>query len=177
MTTAFRVPLKFIGAAIGAAAFMAVSPAIAEIVQIPGPAFVRQCPCNISTDPATESNGSISVSNGASSYFATLPYSGAAKVCAMSMIYRDVNQAEQLTVTLLRKKIDIGGSIDAAPGVVARVRSAGGAPNTVRKADAPTINSPTVNSATGFYYLRADFENVNMDLVGVQVDIRPNCPG
>lgn len=156
------------------ALLIAASPSRAEVVQIPGPAFVRQCPCNGAPVPAIETNGAITAI-GPSVYHASLPFQGNGQVCAMSMIYRDVNESEQLTVNLLRKRIQIGGDIDVAPQLVARARSAGGVTDTVRQAEA-TVNSPTVNSETGFYYLRAEFANVNMDLVGVQVDIRPSCP-
>ena len=154
----------------------AAAPAMAEVVQIPGPAFSRQCPCNFESAPAVETKGSITPSSGASSYFAALPYAGVGKVCAMSMIYRDVNAAESLTVSLFRKKIQLGSAVDGGRDLVARAVSAGGVPDEVRKASAPTIKVAPVNTANAFYYVQADFQNVNMDLVGVQIDIRESCP-
>lgn len=159
-----------------AAALAAVTPAAAEDIQIPAPAFVRQCPCGTESNPAVETAGTITPVQGRSSYFAALPYAGRGSVCSMSMVYRDANQNEALTVSLFRKKIEVGAQIDAAPILVARVVSASGVSDAVRKTDAKRINNPAVNTSNSFYYLQADFDNINMDLVGVQVDIRNTCP-
>lgn len=154
----------------------AVAPATAEVVQIPAPALVRQCPCDIDESPAVENNGTITPARGASSYFAALPFTGKGEVCSMTIVYRDVNENEALTVSLFRKKIEVGAKIDAKPVLIATVKSASGTPDTVRKTSAKKINNPSVDTGTAFYYLRAEFQNLNMDLVGVQVDIRKTCP-
>ncbi len=91
-------------------------------------------------------------------------------------MYRDANQNEALTLSPFRKKIEVGAQIDAAPILVARVVSASGISDAVRKVDAKRINNPAVNTRNSFYYLQAEFENINMNLVGVQVDIRNTCP-
>ncbi|PZQ11225.1 MAG: hypothetical protein DI565_18155 [Ancylobacter novellus] len=153
----------------------AAAPAMADVIQIPAPAFSRQCPCEFESAPAIETKGSITPSSGASSYFAAVPFVGAGQVCSMSMIYRDVNEAEALTVSLFRKRILLGSAVDAGRDLMARAVSAGGTPDAVRKADAPTIKVSPINSSKAFYYVQADFRNVNMDLVGVQIDIRQSC--
>lgn len=174
MSTLTRMPLRTL---FGAVCLMtaAAAPAIAEVVQIPGPAFVRQCPCDGAPVPAIENAGTIAPALGASSYFAALPFAGTGQVCSMTMVYRDANQKETLTASLYRKRIQVGAEIDAEPFLIARAVSAAGVVETVRKVKATMISNPAIDTEKGFFYVRADFQNINMDLVGVQVEIQDAC--
>ncbi|MDR4307315.1 hypothetical protein IHQ68_11875 [Chelatococcus sambhunathii] len=162
---------------VGVTALGAATPAEAAIYAIPAPAFVKQCPCGPGTDvTATETRGTIALQNGGpAQFFAAVPFAGSGQVCGFTMIYRDINAAERLTATLLRKTFTVGGYIYDIPVTMAQAVSANGVTNSVRSVSATTIPSPAINTTTGFYYVRIDMQNINMDLLGVQIDIRSAC--
>lgn len=152
------------------------APAKATVYQIPAPAFTQHCACTIGIGPDTVSNG-VLTPDGPGNFFATLPFTGTGNLCQLTMIYRDVNAEQSMNASVVRRNYLIGQPV-AASGTtqLALVTSASGTPDTIRSATTTSIANPAINTSTGFYFVRVHFDNINMDLVGVQVDIRPTCP-
>jgi predicted secreted protein len=59
---------------------------------------------------------------------------------------------------------------------MAAVQSAPGTPNVVRRVNDTTIASAVINKAAAFYYVQVDIPTVNLNLLGVQVEVKPTCP-
>jgi hypothetical protein len=163
------------GLATFAAAIAFPAVATAAILQIPAPALIRQCPCAVGSGSAIEDRGTLTA-EGPSSFYAALPFSGAGQVCSMSMVYRDVNANEKVKASLLRKTFAVGATAFANPVTMATVQSAAGVNGAVRVATTTSIPSPAINTATGFYYVKVDFDNININLIGLQIDVRSSCP-
>jgi hypothetical protein len=154
------------------------SPARAEILQISGTGFIRHCPCD--ADPADDAqieNGVLKVESTNVHYFAPVmfPRSGQ-RVCSFSMIYHDINAADTMVVQLKKRVFVISGNPFATPLVMAGVRSAGGVPDSVRVATQNTIKHPVIDTSDAFYYVELRAPSANLNLIGVQIDVRPNCP-
>jgi hypothetical protein len=153
-------------------------PAKAEILQIAGAGFERRCPCGAdgAEDDAEEVRGVLMPKNVDMRYFAPVvfPVNGQ-RVCSFSLVYNDINAADTMVATLKRKVFNVGGSPFNLNTVMASVQSAAGTPDTVRRATDNTIFSPVINTANSFYFVQIDVPTVNLNILGVQIDVRPSC--
>jgi hypothetical protein len=153
------------------------SPALAEILQISATGMVKRCPCDpSSTDTSEEDNGVLVLKGNNVRYFTPVALSQGQRVCSFSMLYNDVNANDTMTARLERKNFTVGGNPFILPVTMATVKSAGGVPDTVRKATQTTIKAPLINAATAFYYIELDAPTVNLNVLGFQIDVRQTCP-
>jgi hypothetical protein len=150
----------------------------AEMISLSGVAFVKRCPCPVGVDGdgSEESNGVLKTIDPESRFFANVvfPVSGQ-RVCGFRLLYRDFNALDPLIAKLFKKPVAIGGNPFAAPTLMAQVTSAAGASNLERIAATAAIAAPVINNFNSFYYVEVDAETFNLDIVGVQIDVRPAC--
>jgi len=97
-------------------------------------------------------------------------------VCSFSLIYQDTNGGETLKASLKQKRFVVGGATFHVPVTMASVSTAAGTVSTIRKATTSAITNPTITAANSFYYVEIDQANVNLNVLGVQIDVRPTCP-
>lgn len=173
--------LRAIGAGLaiaGGAALAVAAPSKAEAatatVQLPATTFIQQCPCTAGIGSASVQNGVLSP-DGPSTYYAPLPYTGVKKVCGLSAFYRDVNDNERMRVRIFSRATGVGASIENPATLMAEVESGPGVSDAIRKVSTTDISGATLKPKERFYYVQVDFDNINMDLVGVQVDMRDTC--
>lgn len=96
-------------------------------------------------------------------------------ICRMTLVYEDKNGAENLKVRLLRKSAVSGVNADTAPIVMGQVSSVGSA--SVTSMTSTTSFAPNrIDELRSFYYLDTGFVNFNLNLIGVQLDVRSVCP-
>ena len=176
-----RTGLRRIMPAVAAcAAALAFAPAAkADILSISAMGFNTFCPPCIggNTNLAEEERGVIVTQTNGTKYFApvVIPRSGS-RVCAFSLIYQDKNDADTIVAQLKRKIFVEGGNPFNNPRVLATVQSAPGVVETTRIARTTTIASPIITNANSFYYVEINAQTFNMNVVGVQIDVRPTCP-
>ncbi len=157
------------------AAFIAMSQAAsAEIISLPALGFVRYDPIGTTQDPAPD-NGSLTPVLGVTLYAGVeFPVDGNS-VCRLSLFYGDTNPSEIISAKLFRKKITTGGAVNAAPQLMATVRS-GVTVTGMRKVSTATISNALINEVGYFYYVEVLAQNFNTPLVGVQVEHKTSCP-
>lgn len=147
----------------------------ADIIQIAAPAFVEQCPCG--PEPAADAENGVLVTQGTNAtYFAAVPFPDTGlEVCSFSFVYRDANNADDMTARLLRKPYSVGDNAFAKPTVMAKVNSSGNQGD-IRIASTSQIKSPAIDLDEAFYYVEVDVVTFNLDFLGVKIDARQNCP-
>jgi hypothetical protein len=153
------------------------TPVMADTLQISGAGLVRHCPCDFdAADDATVSQGVLQPAATNTHYFAPVvfPRDGET-VCRFSMIYRDVNANDTMTATLNRKFIDLNGPVFDPPTVMARVKTAAGTPDTMRRASTKNIKSAKLKTNNSFYFIEAVVPTVNLEIVGFQIVVAPTC--
>lgn len=95
------------------------------------------------------------------------------RVCRFAMVFRDFDTDVNVTARLLRKPFVAGGNAFSPPVVMAALTSAG-AVDGVRRLVDTTISNPAL-SLTSFYSVEVEMEST-LQLVGLQIDVRPTCP-
>ena len=161
-------------AAIAASLILISGAARADIMSLSAMGFVRYDPAGTTQDP-TPDNGTLSPVIG-TDLFAGLdfPVDGN-NICKLTLVYGDINQQEGITATLYRKRIVIGGTVNAAPQQLAQVASTGTVTG-MRSKSTSTVYARTIDEANFFYYVKVTAQNFNTPLVGVQVEHKPACP-
>ena len=161
-------------AAIAASLILVSGVAHADIISLSAMGFVRYDPTGTSQDP-TPDNGTLSPVIG-TDLFAALdfPVNGNT-ICKLTLVYGDTNPQEGISTTLFRKKIVVGGTVNAAPQVLAQVVSSGTITGMGRKSTT-TVSGPVIDEANYFYYVRVRAQNYNTPLVGVQIEHKATCP-
>lgn len=159
------------------AVFGLAMPVSAEVIQISAAGLVRHCPCDFdAADSALVNEGVLQSQDPDASYFAPVvfPKSGM-NVCRVSMVYRDVNDNDTMTVSLNRKTYAVGGDAFQAPVVMAKLKSAAGVVDAVRRATTKKIKQSTIDTSKSFYFLEVDVPTTNLELLGIQILIRKAC--
>jgi hypothetical protein len=150
----------------------------ADTLQISGAGFVRHCPCDfdLAADTALVNNGVLQPQATNTHYFASVvfPRDGE-RVCGFTLVYRDVNAKDAMTVRLLRKVAKTNGDAAVPPVEMATVKSAHGTPDTIRIASTRRIKSPEINTANSFYFVEAEVPTVNLEIIGVRIEVAPSC--
>jgi hypothetical protein len=98
------------------------------------------------------------------------------QVCRFTLLYHDVNAQDTLTARLVRKPFAVGGDPFSSPVIMAEVSSASEVSDTVRRATTTAITSPTITKGRAFYYVEVEAPTFNLNMLGVQIDVRPTCP-
>jgi hypothetical protein len=164
--------LMFAGLLLGIA-----SPAMADILQISATSLVRRCPCGSDpTDNAEVTAGVLQSKQANARYFYSVifPRDGET-VCRFSMVYRDVNANDTMVARLKRKRFAVGGDAFNAPAVMATLTSESGVVDTVRRATTTNIRQGAINTANSFYFLEVEVPTVNLELLGFQIELEPQC--
>jgi len=149
----------------------------AELLVYSATDFVRRCPCNTAADLTEVSNGVLIPVDTNPRYFTSVsfPINGQ-QVCRFSLVYHDINANDSLTARLVRKTFTIGGAPFSSPEIMATVSTAAGALDTVRRVTTAAITSPTIRKGNSFYYVEIEAPTINLNVLGVQIDVRPTCP-
>lgn len=180
MRVVLRRSLMACVVACGALMFGASAPAFAETLAISATGLVWRGPDSFgnNTDSAEENNGVFIGEKPNGRYFVPVvfPVTTGQRICSLSMVYQDLNQADTMTARLLRKTYAAGGQVLTAPTTIATVNSASGVVNTVRIATSSASGFPLINVARAFYYIEVDVPTFNLNLLGFQVVYKPTCP-
>lgn len=162
------------------ALFVSAPRANAELLVYSATDFVQRCPCvGDQIDPSIVDRGVLKQSLGVFvRYYTSVSFpTNGQRVCRFSLIYHDVNASENITARLLRKNFTVGqGGVFANPVVMATVQSAAGTPNVVRRATTTAIASPVIGKNSSFFYVEVEVPTINLNLLGVQIDVSPTCP-
>jgi hypothetical protein len=150
----------------------------AELLVYSATDFVRRCPCPFDTPDHTEvDNGVLKVVDPSSRFFTSVSFPvNLQQVCRFSLLYHDRNANDTLIARLVRKPVVVGGNPFGSPEIMAEVRSASGVPDIVRRATTTKITSPTITKGRAFYYVEVEAPTFNLNVLGVQIDVRPTCP-
>jgi hypothetical protein len=100
----------------------------------------------------------------------------AQRVCSLTLVYGDTNNAEFVTARLLRKFWLAGSNADNTPIEMAKATGVVGLAAGVRSAVDATILSNPINNLNSLYYVELTIPNVNLGALGVMIDVRPTCP-
>jgi hypothetical protein len=158
--------------------FLGLPPAArAELLVYSATDFVRRCPCPSGADRTEVENGVLKVIDDTSRFFRSISFPvNLQQVCSFSLIYHDINANDTLTARLVRKPFTVDGNPFSRPVIMATVRSASGVPDTVRRATTTNIRSRTIGKGRAFYYVEIEAPTFNLNILGVQIDVRPTCP-
>ena len=148
----------------------------AAILSISGAAFVQQCPCAPSGNLPDVTKGGLFPTDQSNLYAAVDFPTNGQKICSLSLVYQDINANDTMTARLFRKAFAVGRNPLNNPTIIVTAKSAGGVVNTVRKTTTKTATPPTINDASGFYFVEVSMPTINLNLLGVQIDYRPTCP-
>ena len=155
----------------------------AELIVLSAVDFVKRCKVlcpNAGTDPIEDNSAvdrGVLIQGDGGFFFASVPFPvNGQRVCRFSLVYHDINANEAIVATLNRKRFTIDGNAFKAPIVMATVSSEAGVPNTARKVSTRDISNPTINKSNSFYYVELFIETFNLNVLGVQIDVRNTCP-
>lgn len=159
-----------------AASAMVMAPvANAEIVSVPAAAFSPNTPVDFN-DFGSDDEGVFKPANIVRLIAPVdFPRNGQ-KICKMTLVHSDENNNEDLIMQLLRKTAVTGALANATPPVIVAQVSSSGNSNTIRRASTTNISPRKINDTSGFYYLKTFFVNVNLNFIGVQLDVKSTCP-
>ncbi len=161
---------------VAASALILSGAANAAIVSIPGAAFHVAAPSSQTLNAFPDLvNGKLQAA-GMAVLVAPVdfPVNGQ-MICRMTLVYQDKNGTENLKVRLLRKSAVSGVNADSAAIVMGQVSSVGNAATT-GKAATTVIAPRKIDELNSFYFLDTGFINFNLNLIGVQLDVRTTCP-
>jgi hypothetical protein len=150
----------------------ATNAARADIIQIAAVAFANR---TTSTNVGDPNFGMLS--NATGTFFAAVPFlTHGDNVCKFDLVYRDNDTDFGITAKLMKKRIQIGNTPFVPAVTIARVvtGNAAAAAGVQRRSDA-TINQPTIDLVRGFYYVELTVPATTLEVLGVQIDVRPTC--
>jgi hypothetical protein len=166
--------MRFSPALIAVSSMLVCGSASADVVSLSAMGFVFHDPSGTTEGP-TPDNGTLSPVIGIDLYAGVnFPVNGNS-ICKLTLVYGDTNGTEGISATLFRKKIVIGGTVDAAPEQLAKVASSGTVTGMQAKSTTSVKVRP-IDEVNYFYYVKVTAQNFNTPLVGVQIDNRATCP-
>lgn len=156
---------------------LTVPAAQAEIISISTVALDLRCPCSPGGEDPLLEKGVLKPS-AQSKFYASVSFpTNGQRVCSFSLVYHDVNANNAITARLFRKAFAHNTSnAFNPPTLMAVVNSAAGVSNLARKATTTAIASGVIAKQNSFYYVEVTFPTINMNVLGVQIDVRPTCP-
>jgi hypothetical protein len=170
----FRANQKAITIAISSIIFFGilVPKAAADIIQISAVAFAQRAG---SLDPGVAQGGALTTVDG--KYYAAVPFPRSGEhVCRLSLVHRDNDDALEVIARLFRKRIVAGAPPFDNNILMAEVRSGAGAFVTgVTVVDQTTIRSNQLNLNTAFYYVELEATGNFGQVLGVQIEFKPEC--
>jgi hypothetical protein len=144
----------------------------AEIIQIAAVAFANR---SSSTNIGDPNFGMLS--NATGTFFAAAPFTtNGDNVCKFDLVYRDNDTDFGITAKLMKKRVQIGNTPFVPAVTIAKVDTGttAAAAGVQRRSDT-TINQPTVDLVRGFYYVELTVPAATLEVLGVQIDVRPTC--
>ena len=164
--------------AVATAYLSPVSLARAEVLSIPAIAFSLRCPCgNDVGDQSEFVDGVLKTVEPGSRFYAPISFPrNGHKVCAFTLVYHDVNNNDAMTASLVKKGFATGKPAFNPPTIMATVATAPGVRDVVRKVTTRAISSRTISKGNAFYYALIEAPTVNLNILGVLIDVRPSCP-
>lgn len=163
-----RLGLLFLAAYCGLAITQTAQGAV---IGISATSFV---PRDAETTPGDEVQGLLLNAQGR--YFAPVvfPESGD-QVCSFSLIYRDLDAEGNVVARLKRKPVNLQVSAFTPPILMAQAASTG-AEDPIRRSTDTTIADRVTKPAASFYFVELDIASSTIEVLGVQVVFKPNCP-
>jgi hypothetical protein len=151
---------------------------MAAILQISATSFTLRCPCN-NAPPTNDEFGEASnglLLNAEGDYYAPVVFpTNGDRVCAFSLVARDSESTANVTASLFRKTFAAGGNAFDPPIRMARAQTSGAA-NGIQVVSDNTITRPQVGTANSFYFVALTVPANTLEVLGVQIDVRPTCP-
>jgi hypothetical protein len=151
---------------------LAVGASHADIIQIPAVSFAVR---SSSLSDGDASQGTLTNANG--KYYAAVPFTGGSgRVCAFTLVHRDNDADSQVIARLVKKPIVTTSGPFNPPIIMAAVATgvASGTTNVAVKTDT-TIKQPVISTATAFYFVELELGSNLLEVLGVQIDVRPTC--
>jgi hypothetical protein len=146
-----------------------ISTASADTLQIAAPGFTAH-----GSNPGEVNQGLLLNAQG--SYFAPVVFPiSSQSVCQFKLIYRDNDADVDVTASLLRKRVKIGGNAFDPPVVMASVSSTGADAN-VRRAATKAVAQRQIDTDNSFYFVELVFPLATLEALGVEIDVQPTCP-
>jgi hypothetical protein len=145
--------------------------ASADIIQIPAVSFVVRG----TSDAGLAQNGTLTDAEGR--YYASVPFTThGARICRFTLVYRDNDADFQSVAYLYKKRIVVGANPFADPVKIAWVGTGKAAASAgVMKKGQPPIAQPIVDLNNAFYYVEILNQATTLEVLGVQIDVRPSC--
>jgi len=144
----------------------------AEIIQIPAITFANRSSATVIGD-----SNFGTLTNATGTFFAPVPFSvDRERVCLFTLVHRDNDADFGITAQLLKKGIVIGDNPFTPPIVMAKVATGAAAATAgVKKKSDNTIRRPVIDLANAFYYVELTIPATTLEVLGVQIDVRPAC--
>ena len=151
----------------------------AELIVLSAVDFVKRCivECTVPNGDENVIDRGVLKPNDGGRFFASVsfPVNGQ-RVCSFALVYHDINANDPLTAKLIRKRFVLGADAFNNPIVMASVASAAGVTDAARRVTTTAINQPVIQKGNSFYYVEVFAKTINLDFLGVQIDVRPTCP-
>jgi hypothetical protein len=172
MACSFAIP-RIVAAAL-AASLIGATAAQADILQISATGLVRHQDEEPSQATVVEGVLRPDVNQGLYYVPVVFPRDGE-RVCRFSLVYRDVNNNEAMTVRLLRKVFKVGQDAFTPPIVMATLTTAPGVVDAVRRETTTAVASRLIKTTNSFYFIEVQVPSFNIDILGFQIEVLPAC--
>lgn len=129
-------------------------------------------------DPAdfiTSKNGQVTqgtLDKASGRFYAPIIFPSTGKICSLSLIYRDNDPSSDITIKLFKKKFGIGQTPFITPAQLTVLQSNSTDPATRRLFQ--TTFSESQIDLNAFYYAEVNVPSDNLQVLGVQINFRPN---
>jgi len=168
---------RFQNSVVGFATFCAslAGPAFsagADIIQIPAIAFTARSSTNVIGD---ENQGTLT--NGKGNFYAAVPFTtDGAVVCQFNLVHRDNDADSEIVALLVKKSIVRGGMPFDPPVVMAKVHTGvAAATSGVKIKSDSSIHFPVLHLDSQFYYVELQVASQLLEVLGVQIVVKPAC--
>jgi hypothetical protein len=144
----------------------------AEIIQIPAISFANRSSATVIGDAAFGT-----LTNATGTFFAPVPFpADRERVCRFTLVHRDNDADFGITAQLIKKKIVVGDNPFTPPIVMAKVATGAAAATAgVKTKSDNTIRQAVIDLANAFYYVELTIPATTLEVLGVQIDVRPSC--
>ena len=143
----------------------------AEIIQIPAITFVGRSGVEVVGD----ANFGV-LTNAKGTFFAPVPFPTSGElVCRFILVHRDSDDFD-ITARLMKKRINVGGNpfVEPEPFEMASVQTAGATAGVAKLVDR-SVKQKIIDLAHAFYYVELTIPGTLLEVLGVQIDVRPAC--
>jgi len=143
----------------------------AEIIQIPAIAFQGR------SDVEFVGDASFGVlTNAKGTFYAPVPFPASGQVvCRFVLVHRD-NDDLDITARLMKKRINVGGNpfVEPEPFEMASAQTTGATAGVEKLVDR-SVKQRVIDLLRAFYYVELTVPGTLLEVLGVQIDVRPAC--